>query len=150
MAESLRPKFAVVREDPDVEHALVRRTRAKRVLVVASGGCTALTLVHREPELEVTAYDFAEAQLAQVRDKQAAVARGDLRALNREGRPVVAAFYTQCSQLAFALSRPEDPPVRCISEQTDDFDLWRGPFALPETGAFFVSDNRFDHDIEAL
>lgn len=78
----MRPKFAVVREDPDVEHALVRRTRAKRVLVVASGGCTALTLAHREPGLEVTAFDFAEAQLAQVRDKQAAVARGDLRALN--------------------------------------------------------------------
>jgi len=82
VAERLRPKFAVVREDPDVEHALVRKTRAKRVLVVASGGCTALTLVHREPGLEVTAYDFSEAQLAQVRDKQAAVARGDLRALN--------------------------------------------------------------------
>lgn len=82
MAETLRPKFAVVREDPDVEHALVRKTRAKRVLVVASGGCTALTLVHREPQLEVTAFDFSELQLQQVRDKQAAVARGDLRALN--------------------------------------------------------------------
>lgn len=82
MAEAFRPKFAVVREDPDVEHALVRKTRAKRVLVVASGGCTALTLAHREPQLEVTAFDFSEAQLAQVRDKQAAVARGDLRALN--------------------------------------------------------------------
>ncbi|HEX8790349.1 MAG TPA: DUF3419 family protein [Polyangiaceae bacterium] len=82
MAESLRPKFAVVREDPDVEHALVRKTRAKRVLVVASGGCTALTLAHREPGLEVTAFDFSELQLQQVREKQAAVARGDLRALN--------------------------------------------------------------------
>lgn len=85
MADStrlLRPKFAVVREDPDIEHVLVCKTRAKRVLVVASGGCTALTLVHREPGLEVTAFDFAEAQLAQVRDKQDAVRRGDLRALN--------------------------------------------------------------------
>lgn len=82
MADGLRPKFAVVREDPDVEHALVRKTRAKRVLVVASGGCTALTLVHREPQLEVTAFDFSELQLQQVRDKQAVVARGDLRALN--------------------------------------------------------------------
>lgn len=82
MAESLRPKFAVVREDPDVEHSLVRKTRAKRVLVVASGGCTALTLVHREPGLEVHGFDFSELQLAQVREKQSAVARGDLRALN--------------------------------------------------------------------
>jgi S-adenosylmethionine-diacylglycerol 3-amino-3-carboxypropyl transferase len=82
VADGPRPKFAVVREDPDVEHALVRKTRAKRVLVVASGGCTALTLAHREPQIEVTGFDFSEAQLQQVRDKQAAVARGDLRALN--------------------------------------------------------------------
>jgi S-adenosylmethionine-diacylglycerol 3-amino-3-carboxypropyl transferase len=77
-----RIKFAVVREDPDVEHALCRRTGAGRVLVVASGGCTALTLAHREPSLRVTAFDFAERQLAHVEEKRAAVARGDLAALS--------------------------------------------------------------------
>lgn len=75
-------KFAVVREDPDVEHAIVRRLRAERVLVVASGGCTALTLAHREPSVRVTAFDFAGRQLAHVEEKRAAVARGDLRALS--------------------------------------------------------------------
>jgi S-adenosylmethionine-diacylglycerol 3-amino-3-carboxypropyl transferase len=78
----LRIKFAVVREDPDIEHALCRRAGAERALVVASGGCTALTLVHREPKLRVTAFDFAERQLAHLEAKRAAVARGELRALN--------------------------------------------------------------------
>ena len=78
----MRIKFAVVREDPNVEHALCRQAKAERVLVVASGGCTALTLVCREPELRVTAFDMAEGQLAHLEDKRRAVGRGDLRALN--------------------------------------------------------------------
>jgi hypothetical protein len=73
-----------------------------------------------------------------------------LRALNPDGQPVIAAFYTQCSQLAFALSRPGDPEVRCISKEIDDFDIWYGRFELPESGAFFVTDNRFEHDIGRL
>ena len=43
---TVRPKFAVVREDAALEAELVRRTSARQVLVVASGGCTALTLRH--------------------------------------------------------------------------------------------------------
>jgi S-adenosylmethionine-diacylglycerol 3-amino-3-carboxypropyl transferase len=77
-----RIKFAVVREDPDVEHALCLHTKAERVLVVASGGCTALTLKHRVPGLSVTAFDVSAAQLAHVTEKAEAVARGDLRALS--------------------------------------------------------------------
>lgn len=75
-------KFAVVREDPAVEHALCRRKGAEHVLVVASGGCTALTLAHREPALKVTAFDLARGQLEHLERKRGAVARGDLRALN--------------------------------------------------------------------
>ena len=81
-AEAPRIKFAVVREDPYVEHAPRLRTKAGRVLVVASGGCTALTLAHRLPDLAVTAFDFSAAQLAHVEDKRVAVARGDLHALS--------------------------------------------------------------------
>ena len=77
-----RPKFAVVREDPEAEALLCSRVGAKAVLVVASGGCTALTLSHRFPALSVTAFDINPAQLTHVRDKRDAVARGDLRALN--------------------------------------------------------------------
>ena len=75
-------KFAVVREDPDVEHELCLRLKAERVLVVASGGCTALTLVHRDPKLRVTAFDLAEGQLAHLERKRRAVESGELGALN--------------------------------------------------------------------
>jgi S-adenosylmethionine-diacylglycerol 3-amino-3-carboxypropyl transferase len=77
-----RPKFAVVREDPDVEFQVCARVSARSVLLVASGGCTALTLAHRSPGLQITAFDFNPAQLEHVREKRDAVARGDLRALN--------------------------------------------------------------------
>ncbi len=73
-----------------------------------------------------------------------------IRAVNEDNVPVLGAFYTQCSQLAFALSRPEDPVVRCVSPEIDDFDIWHGPFVLPEQGAIFVTDNRFDHHPEEL
>jgi S-adenosylmethionine-diacylglycerol 3-amino-3-carboxypropyl transferase len=75
-------KFAVVREDPEVECALVTRFQPDAVLTVASGGCTALTLAARFPGLRVTAFDVNPTQLAHVEDKLRAVAAGDLAALN--------------------------------------------------------------------
>jgi S-adenosylmethionine-diacylglycerol 3-amino-3-carboxypropyl transferase len=77
-----RLKFAVVREDPELEARLVRATEAQAVLLVASGGCTALTLKHAFPRLEVVAFDFNPAALAHVREKAEVVERGDLRLLN--------------------------------------------------------------------
>jgi len=62
-------KFAVVREDPEVETHLVRQFGAKSTLVVASGGCTALHLKHTFPELQVEAYDLNPIQLAHVQNK---------------------------------------------------------------------------------
>ncbi len=73
-----------------------------------------------------------------------------IRALNPNQQPVLAAFYTQCSQLTFVLNRPDDPEVRCVSAEIDDFDIWHDPFVLSETGAFFVTDNRFEHHPETL
>ncbi|MFP2925567.1 DUF3419 family protein [Pyxidicoccus sp. 3LG] len=64
-----RLKFAVVREDPELEQALVERTKARAVLTVASGGCTLLTLARRHPELELVGFDFNPRQLAHVREK---------------------------------------------------------------------------------
>src|SRR5262249_33058275 len=46
------------------------------------GGCTALTLGQRFPELEVVGFDINPAQLALVRAKKDAALRGDLAALN--------------------------------------------------------------------
>lgn len=74
--------FAVVREDPALEAELARKTSARQVLVVASGGCTALAL--QSPSLEVTAFDRNPAQLAHVRAKHAAALQGDLSRLNVE------------------------------------------------------------------
>lgn len=79
-----RLKFAIVREDSELEAELVRRTQARAALVVASGGCTALDLSTHFPALKVVAFDINPAQLAQVEEKAAAVRRGDLRALNVE------------------------------------------------------------------
>lgn len=73
-------KFAVVREDPRIEEALVRLTGATHALVVASGGCTALALLEAFAQLEVTAFDLNPLQLQHVLDKHAA--RADLGLLN--------------------------------------------------------------------
>ena len=40
-------KFAIVREDPEVDLAILEYASAKRVLFVASGGCTLLEIAHR-------------------------------------------------------------------------------------------------------
>jgi S-adenosylmethionine-diacylglycerol 3-amino-3-carboxypropyl transferase len=77
-----RLKFAVVREDAELEAQLVRATGAQAVLLVASGGCTALALKHAFPRLDVVAFDFNPTQLAHVREKAAAVERGELHRLN--------------------------------------------------------------------
>ncbi|MCU0700672.1 MAG: DUF3419 domain-containing protein [Myxococcaceae bacterium] len=75
-------KFAVVREDFEVEAALVEATGARACLVVASGGCTALALKHRFPGLEVHAFDVNPDQLAHGREKAVAIAGRALEALN--------------------------------------------------------------------
>lgn len=69
-------KFAVVREDPELEAALVERVSARAALVVASGGCTALTLAARFPELEIAAFDLSPLQLAHAKEKVALALAG--------------------------------------------------------------------------
>lgn len=76
MAPTLdRPlQFAVVREDPRLESDLVHERRPRRVLLVASGGCTALHLRARFPQLALTLVDSNPAQLAHVQHKLDALA----------------------------------------------------------------------------
>ncbi len=69
-------QFAVVREDPEIEAGLVRAGGIERVLLVASGGCTALCLRSEFPELDVTLLDVNPAQLDHVRRKIEAITRG--------------------------------------------------------------------------
>jgi S-adenosylmethionine-diacylglycerol 3-amino-3-carboxypropyl transferase len=77
-------KFAVVREDPLIEQAVAQQVGARRALLVASGGCTAFALAEALPELTVELFDANPHQLRHVEDKAAAIARGDLAALNVE------------------------------------------------------------------
>jgi len=62
-------QFAVVREDPLVVVDVLRRRPARRALLVASGGCTALTVQAVFPDLELTLLDPNPAQLDHVRAK---------------------------------------------------------------------------------
>jgi S-adenosylmethionine-diacylglycerol 3-amino-3-carboxypropyl transferase len=77
-----RLKFAVVREDPELEADLVVRLGVKAALLVASGGCTALTLAARHPALRVSAFDLNPAQLIHVQWKAAAAEAGERARLN--------------------------------------------------------------------
>jgi S-adenosylmethionine-diacylglycerol 3-amino-3-carboxypropyl transferase len=75
-------KFAIVREDPTPELELLERAPRAAALCVASGGCTLFELKRARPDARVVGFDFNPEQLAHVRRKAAAVARGDLAALN--------------------------------------------------------------------
>ena len=70
-------QFAVVREDPMVEAELVRLHQASNVLLVASAGCTALTLQALFPDLRMTLVDFNPVQLQLIRKKMRALRDGD-------------------------------------------------------------------------
>ncbi len=69
-------QFAVVREDPALEERLLERFGLRRPLLVASGGCTALTLATREDVERVTAFDRNPVQLRHVQEKARAAAAG--------------------------------------------------------------------------
>jgi S-adenosylmethionine-diacylglycerol 3-amino-3-carboxypropyl transferase len=58
-----------VREDPAIELALIERRRPRRTLLIASGGCTALSLQAVHPDLALTLVDPNSAQLALVQRK---------------------------------------------------------------------------------
>lgn len=66
-------QFAVVREDPRIELEAMADREVRRVLLIASGGCTALALQAAWPEAEFDLVDPNPAQLQLVRDKVAAL-----------------------------------------------------------------------------
>ena len=75
-------KFAVVREDPEIERRLVESSGARSILIVASGGCTVLSLELGFPELEIVAFDINARQIEHIDAKRAAARRGDTTRLN--------------------------------------------------------------------
>lgn len=79
-------QFAVVREDPEIERTIVDLARARRILLVASGGCTAFCLRAWFPRLELSLVDPNAAQLDLVRRKIAALGDPALDPRARTGR----------------------------------------------------------------
>lgn len=75
-------QFAVVREDPAIEAAVIDRMQVERALLVASGGCTALSLACLRPEVALTIFDVNPHQLAHCETKRAALSEGLLHAFN--------------------------------------------------------------------
>jgi len=62
-------QFAVVREDPLIEAEVVRNSGAKRILIIGSGGCTALSLQAIFPNLKITLVDANKSQLELIQNK---------------------------------------------------------------------------------
>jgi S-adenosylmethionine-diacylglycerol 3-amino-3-carboxypropyl transferase len=77
-------QFAVVREDPMIEVELLRARSRGSALLIASGGCTALTLRAFYPELDICLFDFNPHQLEHVRKKCAALSESQLDKFNIE------------------------------------------------------------------
>ena len=66
-------QFAVVREDPLIEAELASEQSCDQVLLIASGGCTALTLQTMFPSMSMTLVDPNPSQLELVRAKMEAL-----------------------------------------------------------------------------
>lgn len=56
-------QFAVVREDPVLEKRIIEERNIHKVLMVASGGCTALSLKCMFPEVDFTLFDLNQRQI---------------------------------------------------------------------------------------
>ena len=68
-------QFAVVREDARVDIAALEGRKPRRVLLVGSGGCTALAFRARFPEADITVVDPNPAQLGHIDEKFTEVTR---------------------------------------------------------------------------
>src|SRR3989344_9634829 len=62
-------QFGVVREDPLIEKRIIEKTSSKNILIIASGGCTALSLEAWFPDLRMTLLDPNPAQLKLIQHK---------------------------------------------------------------------------------
>jgi len=145
-------QFAVVREDPLVEEAVLRRANATRALLIASGGCTALSLASRLPDLEIALVDPNGAQLDHVRAKIAALDEPiDLRRFNvgdRDPRGLNAcgnfeSLFRTLREVVWDLVLPEEewhaffaqPEVRTLAQIFEN-RYWPVAFELAFADAF--------------
>lgn len=64
-------QFSVVREDSRIEERLIEKNKIENVLMICSGGCTALHLLAKFPDLSLTILDPNAAQISLVERKLA-------------------------------------------------------------------------------
>lgn len=67
--QSFPLQFAVVREDPSIEHAIIQQAKAQNILMVASGGCTSLSLSALFPDAFFVLFDINPRQIQHVEEK---------------------------------------------------------------------------------
>jgi S-adenosylmethionine-diacylglycerol 3-amino-3-carboxypropyl transferase len=124
-------QFAIVREDPEVECALVERFRPRRVVLVASGGCTGLTLAARFPGLDLTLVDPNPAQIAHVEAKVAALRAGETdRFLSPDGLSAGGNFEALFGVLRHALRTFVGEPDAILADAPVDHPYWPVAFDL--------------------
>ena len=66
-------QFSVVREDPEIERKIIHASGAKKILLIGSGGCTALSLQAFFPQLRITLVDPNLAQIKLIQEKMRAL-----------------------------------------------------------------------------
>ncbi len=128
------------------------RTAAKWAIGLGAAALAALHLLVSTPLLPALTpaesyeprYDLAN-ELRGWQETAAAI-----RDIDPRPSVVVAAHYTLCAQLERVLWRPDDPPVRCVTDEIDDFDFWYEPLGDPPPGSWLVIDNRFEHEAEGV
>ncbi len=76
-------QFAVVREDPETEIAVINShlTSIKKILLIGSGGCTALSIRNQFPHLKQTLIEPNSAQIDLIRLKEKLLEIGDKKGL---------------------------------------------------------------------
>ncbi len=62
-------KFAVVREDPDIEALIIKKFNCRNALLIASGGCVALSLKNMFDNLDITLFDLNTNQIDLIKSK---------------------------------------------------------------------------------
>lgn len=82
-------QFAVVREDPEIECELIRgNPKIKKILMIGSGGCTAFTVRHLNPNIEQTLVEPNLAQINLIKIKEKLLTENkieELKILNQTG-----------------------------------------------------------------
>ncbi|MBI3560347.1 MAG: DUF3419 family protein [Gammaproteobacteria bacterium] len=71
-------QFSVVREDPEIEINLIQKFAVNKAVMIGSGGCTALSLLTRFPELDLNLIEPNPWQILLIKAKIRVLKNGDI------------------------------------------------------------------------